>query len=310
MRTRPIQTRLAQTTFPGSAALRAFESAGRLLSFKRAAAELNVTESAISHQIRRLERDLGAELFERRHRAIALTPAGRAYLGIVQQAHRDLLNGTTSIHGAGKAQIRLSLLPALAEHWLMPRLGSLLGALPDIAISVFVSSELVDLDRDEIDIAIRYGAGTWPRCRVQHLMDETVFPVAHPKLARRLGSHGAERALEAAKGFKLLQNLQHPEEWGPWLPDLARQRDPGDVVRLETSALVLRAAVEQLGVAIGRRPFVDEFLASGDLVRLSKKEITTGKGHFILTPLGRKGESAAIRSCLAALQGLAANAPQ
>lgn len=273
---------LTRSTFPGSAALRTFESAGRHLSFKRAAQELAVTESAISFQIRQLERDLGAELFERGHRQVKLTPAGRAYLEVVQQAHRDLLNATVSLSGREKAQVRVSLVPALAEHWLIPRLGGFLSAHPDIAVSLFASSDLVDLDRDEIDIAIRYGTGIWPRAKVRHLMDEMAMPVAHPKIARKL----AKRQIGAAADMPLILNLQHPDEWAPWLPDLSTGRSPAGLLRLETSALVLRAAVEQLGIAIGRRPFVDDFLRRGELVRLGKTERPTGKSHFILTPLG------------------------
>jgi LysR family transcriptional regulator, glycine cleavage system transcriptional activator len=295
-----MRTRLAKATFPGSAALRTFESAGRNLSFKRAAFELKVTESAVSHQIRHLERELGAALFHRDHRQVKLTPAGRTYLAIVQKAHRDLLNATMSLDGLAKTQVRISLVPALAEHWLMPRLGKMIDRHPSISISIFASSDLVDLDRDEIDIAIRYGTGTWPRCRVQHLMDETAFPVAHPVIARKL----SRRKIDDASDIPLLQNLQHPGEWGPWLPDLTRRRGSAGIIRLETSALVLRAATECLGIAIGRRPLVDDMLETRKLVRLSPSEVTTGKGYFILTQIGRAGERPAVLACVAALREL------
>jgi LysR family glycine cleavage system transcriptional activator len=297
-----MRPKLTRSTFPGSAALRTFESAGRHLSFKRAAQELAVTESAVSFQIRQLERDLGAELFERGHRQVKLTPAGRSYLDVVQQAHRDLLSATVSLAGQEKAQVRVSMVPALAEHWLIPRLGGFLAAHPDIAVSVFSSSDLVDLDRDEIDIAIRYGSGTWPRAEVQHLMEETAVPVAHPRIARKL----AKRQIGVASDVPLILNLQHPDEWTPWLVDLSAGRSPAGLLRLETSALVLRAAVDQLGIAIGRRPFVDDFLRRGDLVRLAKWERPTGKSHFILTPLGLGKRRPEIGTFIAALLAFAA----
>jgi LysR family glycine cleavage system transcriptional activator len=262
--------------------LRAFESAGRQLSFKRAAQDLNVTESAISFQIRQLEEELGAELFERGHRQVKLTPAGRAYFDVVQQAHRDLAMATLSLAGQEKAQVRVSLIPALAEHWLIPRLADFMHRQPDIAVSVLASSELVDLDRDEVDVAIRYGSGHWSRAEVQHLMDETILPVAHPKIARKLS-----RRIDTATDVPLISNIQHPDEWGHFLPDLPEGRHPAGVLRLETSALVLRAAVEQLGIAIGRRPVVDDFIARGELVPLAGSEKPTGKSYFILTPKGR-----------------------
>jgi LysR family glycine cleavage system transcriptional activator len=291
---------VGHATLPGSAVLRAFESAGRHLSFKRAAQELKVTESAISFQIRRLERDLGSELFERGHRQIALTPGGRAYLRVVQQAHRDIADATVSLSGQARQVVRISLVPALAEHWLVPRLGRLREALPDIAVTVLTSNDLADLDRDEIDIAIRYGTGSWPRTRIEPLMDEFVMPVAHRNIARKLRSRSVAMAVEVP----LILNLQHPEEWSSWLTaqgDQPRLDDSRDLLRLESSSLVLRAAVEQLGIAIGRRPFVDDFLARGDLVPVMREERPSGKGYFILTPMGRRSlrtEIAAVASFL------------
>ncbi|MDY0881291.1 LysR substrate-binding domain-containing protein [Dongia soli] len=301
-----MRARLTRSTFPGSAALRSFESAGRLLSFKRAAQELNVTEAAISFQIRQLEEELGAELFERGHRQVKLTPAGRAYLGTVQQAHRDLMMATLSLTGQEKAQVRVSTMPALAEHWLVPRLGSFMRRHPDIAVSVLASSDLVDLDRDEVDVAIRYGSGHWSRAEIRHLMDETILPVAHPKIARKL----ARRKIDASTNIPLISNLQHPDEWAHFLPDLPGGRHAAGLLRLETSVLVLRAAVEQLGIAIGRRPFVDDFIARGELVPLTDQEQPTGKGYFILTPKGRKGMRPEIAHFVDALCEFAAAGPE
>ncbi|HWT98431.1 MAG TPA: LysR substrate-binding domain-containing protein [Terriglobales bacterium] len=279
---------LAQAGFPGSAALRAFEAAGRLLSFKKAAQELKVTESAISFQIRQLERDLGLDLFERGHRQIKLTPAARAYLAVVRQAHREIADATLSLAARESLLVRISLVPALAEFWLVPQLGALRRALPDVAIAVMTSSDLADLDRDEIDIAIRYGAGAWPRARIEPLLEEYIVPVAHPDIARQLGS----RSIAAAAEIPLILNLQHPDEWSSW-QEARRQRGGlaigREMLRLETSGLVLQAAMEQLGIAIGRRPFIDRFLERGDLVALSDRDQPSGKGYFILTPLGRRG---------------------
>jgi LysR family glycine cleavage system transcriptional activator len=292
-----MRARLAQATFPGSAALRAFECAGRLASFQRAALELKVTESAISHQIRKLERDLGTELFVRGHRQIKLTPAGRAYLQIVHQAHRDILRATLSLEGSATMQLRLSVLPAMAQYWLIPQLGALRESLPGTSLSVFVSSDLVDLDRDEIDIAIRYGTGTWPRCRVQHLMDEWTFPVAAPEIVRHARKAGWLDEIPR------LQNLQHPEEWTPWIDKFGSR----EVIRLESSPLILEAACQGLGVAIGRRPFVDRLLTEDRLRKLPGDERPSGKGYFILSPAGRAGDSSAIQAGIAALLELAAS---
>ena len=292
---------LARSGFPGSAALRAFESAGRLLSFKRAAQEVKLTESAISFQIRQLERDLGINLFERGHRQIKLTPAGRAYLAVVQQAHRDIADATVSLATQEKHPVRISLVSAMAQYWLIPLLGDLTAALPDVSLSVVMSNDLADLDRDEIDLAIRYGTGTWPRARTEPLMDEYLIPVAHPAVARKL----ATRSIAAATDIPLILNLQHPEEWSAWLP-VRQQRlaleTKRPLLRLESSGLVLRAAMEGLGIAIGRRPVVDKLLESGDLVALTKDERPSGKGYFLLTPLGRRGLRPEIAAVVAYLK--------
>lgn len=296
-----MRTRLEQLTFPGSATLRAFEAAGRLGSFKGAATELKVTESAISHQVRRLETELGTALFDRRHRQVILTPAGRAYLGTVQQAHQDILTATQSLEGSARTQVRISLLPALAQYWLVPRLQELRRKLPDIDLSVFVSSDLVDLDRDEIDVAVRYGTGKWPRCRIDLLSDEWVVPVAAPKLAARFRKSGL-----AGAGPTLLLNVQHPEEWRPWMDMLGiGSLRSAELVRLETSPLIMEAAKRGLGIGIGRRPFVDDLLKSGELVALAPAAKPSGKSHYILSPLGRAGDRPALRATIAALLALA-----
>jgi len=217
-------------------------------------------------------------------------------LRIVQQAHRDILAATQSLEGSGKTQIRLSLLPALAQYWLVPRLPELRRMLPDIVLSVFASSDLVDLDRDEIDIALRYGTGNWPRSRSELLADEWVVPVAAPKLARRIARTGLP-----ASDVALLQNLQHPEEWGPWIGSLQGR----EVLRLETSPLVIEAARRGFGMAIGRRPFIDELLAEGALVALAGEAMPSGRSHYILSPLGRAGDRPALRATITALLALA-----
>lgn len=299
-----LKNNLARASFPGSAALRAFESAGRHLSFKRAAQELKVTESAVSFQVRQLERDLGFDLFERGHRQIKLTPGGRAYLSVVQRAHRDIADATIGLSTQERRPIRISLVPALAEHWLIPQLGRLAAALPDVSITVLTSSDLADLDHDEIDIAIRYGSGNWPRARIEPLMEEYVVPVAHPKLARKLAS----RSIAAASDIPLILNLQHPEEWSPWLTSRSQRLvsdDGRDLLRLESSSLALRAAAEQLGIAIGRRPIVDGFLKRGDVVPVVREEQASGKGYFVLTPIGRRGLRPEIAAVVAFLRAAA-----
>ena len=148
---------------PSLNGLRAFEAAARHLSFTNAATELNVTQTAISHQIRRLEEELGIRLFVRQNRALALTPEARDYLPGVRAAFNDLRLATDRLLRKDNDHVlTVSTLASLAAKWLLPRLSAFQEAHPGIDVRITTSTALVDFKSGDVDAAIRYGRGHWP----------------------------------------------------------------------------------------------------------------------------------------------------
>src|SRR5450759_5957776 len=168
---------------PSLNGLRAFEAAARHLSFTHAAAELNVTQTAISHQIRRLEEELGLRLFIRQNRALALTPQARDYLPGVRAAFNDLKLATDRLLRRDDDQVlTVSTLASLAAKWLLPRLSAFQETHPGIDVRITTSTSLVDFKRGDVDAGIRYGRGHWPGLRADWLMADELFPVCSPAL--------------------------------------------------------------------------------------------------------------------------------
>src|ERR1700716_1640465 len=168
---------------PSLNGLRAFEAAARHLSFTNAASELNVTQTAISHQIRRLEQELGIRLFVRQNRALALTPQARDYLPGVRAAFNDLKLATDRLLRRDDDQVlTVSTLASLAAKWLLPRLSTFQEAHPDIDVRTPRSASFVDFRPGNVDAAIRYGRGHWPGLRADWLMADQLFPVCSPAL--------------------------------------------------------------------------------------------------------------------------------
>src|SRR5215470_16858804 len=175
--------RIVTARLPSLNGLRAFEAAARHLSFTQAASELNVTQTAISHQIRRLEEELGIRLFIRKNRALALTPKARDYLPGVRAAFNDLRLATDRLLRKDDDHVlTVSTLASLAAKWLLPRLTAFQEAHPGIDVRITTSTALVDFQRDNVDAAIRYGRGQWPGVRAEWLMRDELFPVCSPSL--------------------------------------------------------------------------------------------------------------------------------
>src|ERR1700740_410063 len=170
---------------PSLNGLRAFEAAARHLSFTLAASELNVTQTAISHQIRRLEEELGLRLFIRKNRALALTPQARDYLPGVRAAFNDLRLATDRLLRKDDDNVlTISTLASPAAKWLLPRLSAFQEAHPGIDVRITTSTGLVDFKNGDVDAAIRYGRGHCPGARAEWLMADELFPVCSPALVK------------------------------------------------------------------------------------------------------------------------------
>jgi LysR family glycine cleavage system transcriptional activator len=262
-----------------------FEAAARHLSFTRAAAELNVTQTAVSHQIRRLEEQLGLRLFVRRNRALELTREAREYLPAVRAAFQDLRVATQRLlHGKRDDVLTVSTIVSVAAKWLVPRLAAFQETHPEIEVRIATGTRLVDFRREEVDVAIRYGRGHWPGLRADWLMAEELFPVCAPSLLT--GPKPLNRP-EDLVNHTLLHVELGADEWQLWLtatglpPRLATQRG----MRFDDRLMALQAAMDGLGVAIGHAPLVEADIAAGRLVvPFDAYQLPAEAGYYLVGP--------------------------
>ena len=269
---------------PSLNGLRAFEAAARHLSFTRAATELNVTQTAISHQIRRLETQLGLRLFHRRNRALALTPEAQAYLPAVRAAFEDLREATERLRRRERQSVlTVSTMASLAAKWLLPRVAGFQDANPGIEVRLTASTHLVDFRREEIDMAIRYGHGSWPGVRADWLMSEDIFPVCSPALLQ--GERALKRPEDLAQ-HTLIHNTGLREDWQLWLTaaglPAAFAQKRGLV--FSESFMALQAAIDGLGVALARTPFVEADLREGRLIAPFDLVLPDKAGFYVVAP--------------------------
>jgi LysR family glycine cleavage system transcriptional activator len=267
--------------------LRAFEAAARHLSFTQAASELNVTQTAISHQIRRLEEELGIRLFVRKNRALALTPQARDYLPGVRAAFNDLRLATDRLLRKGDDNVlTVSTLASLAAKWLLPRLTAFQEAHPGIDVRITTSTALVDFKNGDVDAAIRYGRGHWPDVRAEWLMADEGFPVCSPAL---LAGKKPLRTPEDLRDHVLLHTSNaNYDDWRLWLTaaglpsDISRQ--PG--ITFDLILMTVQAAVDGIGVAMGRTSYVQDDIAKGRLVVPFNIALPADAGFYLVSPEG------------------------
>lgn len=257
---------------PSFSALRVFEAAVRLGSFAAAAEELRLTPTAISHQVRNLERVLGVRLFHRVGRGVIPTDAGRRYFDSLHAAFKDIADATTEILASGKSDtLAVHSAPSFATLWLTPRLWQFVSENPDIDVRISSSTEAVDLLDEEFDIDIQYGKRPEPGLEVIPLAEETIVPMCAPGVA-----HGLNPV--KVPGDLRRQTLIHSDgclvHWKDWL-----KRVPGlelDLARgphFDRSFMSIAAAVDGIGVCL-------------DSTFLAQREIEAGR---LVMPFGADG---------------------
>ena len=265
-------------------ALRAFEAAARHLSFTKAAGELHVTQAAVSHQIKALEEWLGLTLFKRQNRATLLTDAGQAYLPALREAFDRIHDATAKLKERDKGgALTVGTFTSFAAKWLVPRFGRFAAAHPDIEVRLAINDTFADFGGDSLDIAIRYSRGDWRGLHTQRLMTEVVFVVCSPRL------------LEGPEPLRCPEDLAHhtllhddlPEDWDTWLEaagvgTVKARRELG----FNHSEMVLQAAIDGLGVALGRSVLVADDLATGRLVKPFDLELPTQSAYYLVCPEG------------------------
>jgi DNA-binding transcriptional LysR family regulator len=265
-----------------------FESAARHLSFTRAGEELFLTQSAVSRQIKELEDQLGVALFQRRHRALALTEAGQQFYGATAQVLATMRAATERLRAqSGKRSVSVTTTHSFAALWLIPRLAGFTRAYPGVDVRITAETRVQDLERDGLDIAIRHGPASLAGPNAVRLMGEKVFPVCSPRLIQRI----TLKKPEDLKHHVLLQyddpDGRHPWlHWKAWL-EVERIADlrPAGTLSFSGYEQIIPAAVAGHGVALGRSPLVKDLLASGELVAPFRSTADPARAYYaILAP--------------------------
>jgi LysR family glycine cleavage system transcriptional activator len=261
--------------------LKAFEAAARSESFTRAAEELNVTQGAVSHQVKALEDTLGLKLFTRERQRLILTEAGRDYLAVVRDALDRIAFGTERLlQRQSSGVLTVSTSPDFAAKWLVNRLGRFAEKHPDIDLRVSASTQYVDFAREDVDIAIRHGDGSWPGLDVVRLYSERLFPVCSPKLIS--GRNRITKASDLLK-FPLLR-LEDAKNWMR-LFQAAGITDPvraGPV--LNRASMLIDAAVDGQGIALARTALAAWDLINGRLVRPIDASLRMANTYWVVCP--------------------------
>lgn len=256
-------------------ALRAFEASARHQSFSAAAAELHVTPAAVGQLVRSLEELLGAPLFHRgtggRSRLVA-TPTAERALPDIRAGFDRLALGWQRLHeGSANGVLTVTVSPAFAAKWLLPRIDRFQAAWPDTDVLLDTNHKPVDFVAQRVDIGVRYGAGNWPGLTADKLMDEEIYPVCAPALA---GPHARLREPADLAHETLIHDLSMDGHagfptWDAWLGKAGvRGVAATRGMRINNSAAVLQAAAEGHGIALARSVMARDDLAAGRLVRL------------------------------------------
>jgi LysR family glycine cleavage system transcriptional activator len=261
---------------------RFFEAAARHSSFTRAAEELHVTHGAVSQRIKRLEEHLGMSLFLRRGRRMQLTGEGRRLLERVRTAIGELAAGVEAIRSSNRDRIlTVGMMPAFATYWLLPRLAQFIERHPHIEVNIRPTLALVDFTRDEVDMAVRFGPGTWPGLTSIKFHDEELVPVCSPAFREERQPRAPSDLLK----MPLLHDERQP--WSLWFKAVGLEyRDTGQGPRYGEQNVLLAAAIAGLGVALARGLFVQAELESGRLIQLFPQGVRTKYSYFIVYPPG------------------------
>jgi LysR family glycine cleavage system transcriptional activator len=263
---------------PPMQALRAFEAAARFGSLSKAADALALTHGAISHQIKSLEATLDVRLVERAGRGIRITDDGMRLAARVRAALADIADALreASERKSGR-QLRVSVTPSFAARWLLPRLGSFIARHPDVDLDVRAGSALVDFQRDDVDVAVRWGYGDWPGVKAEELLRDVFFPVCSPRLP------DLPRAPADLARHTLLRS--DDEFWKPWFDAVGLgwpEPDRGPI--FNDSSLMLQAAVDVQGIALARASLIGNDIRNGLLMRLFDIDVPGPRRYYLVYP--------------------------
>lgn len=262
-------------------ALRAFEVAARHLNFRLAADELGVTQGAVAQQVRGLEAALGLKLFERHTRMLALTEAGRSYVGMIGRAFELIIEATHALKPEPR-HLTVSVTPSFASRFLIPRLPGFTEAHPDIDLRILATDRISNFQTDAVDLAVRYGRPPFgPGLIADLLFEQVVVAVASPLLIEKLGPP------ERPENLRHYALLHDSHDFWPQFLDLAFPGGAaisGKNIRFNQTSLAIEAAAAGQGLALASLFFVTADLASHRLVRPLTTELRVGADFYLVSP--------------------------
>jgi len=276
--------------FPGLRSLRAFVAAAQHLSFSRAAEDMGVTPAAISHQIKEIEDQLRVTLFIRNSRTMALTQEGEILATAARESLETLGRAVKRAKRLeNRNQIRVSASPSIGAKWLVPRLDRFLEIAPNSDVRLDVTSSLVDFERDDVDIAIRFGEGRYPGMDAQLLFRDIVFPVCSPSIITKETPLNHPRDLLKHKLIHLDYEIQISPwpNWKMWMAAAGiKDFDDRSGLHFRQTSLTVQAAIDGMGVALGDSNLVADDLAAGRLVKPFELALRTPPqfAYYIITP--------------------------
>jgi len=269
-------------------ALRAYEASARQLSFVKASEELSVTPAAVSHQVKKLEQYLGLPLFRRRSRGLVLTETGQLLLTELREVFLRLDKAMERVVDSdARGTVTLSVAPAFATMWLIPRLQKFYALHPDIDVRISTSLGLVDFQRDDYDAAIRLGSGKWFGLETIKLFDETVTPVCSPRLLE--GPDALKRPDDLRKHVLLHNHSMDydPEAptWDTWLKAAgANKVDASRGTHFSLPDHGLQASIDGAGVVLGWRTLTARDIAAGRVVAPFDLVLPLGSSFYLVYP--------------------------
>lgn len=260
-----------------------FAAAVRSGNLTRAAEARHLTVSALSHRLRQLEERLGQPLLVRGPRGVSPTPAGARLYEQVAPALETIARALRATRGRARDGLTLSLMPSMASAWLIPRLPRFLARHPQVGINLQSTWELVDFGREDVDCALRFGAGQWPGVAAEPLFGEWLSPVASPALLQKLGP------LKLADLGRAPLLGDHGGRWRDWFARFGGTAPKTFVAEFDDSEALHQAAAQGLGIALGRTMLARPLIESGRLRPLTRKRLRSEWSHYLVYPARSAG---------------------
>ncbi|MBB6186994.1 LysR substrate-binding domain-containing protein [Rhodanobacter sp. MP7CTX1] len=263
---------------PPLTALQGFVLAARMGNLSLAARYMHLTTSALSHQIRGLEDRLGQRVFVRGPRGVDLTPEGARLLELVGPQFESIERALQEFSAPPADQLTISVMPSVASSWLVPRLHRFVAAHQHLQLNVQSCVDLVNFERESVDAALRFGPGEWPGVCAEHLFDDWLTPIASPELIKRLGRPTQKQLAD----WPLLRDPENV--WAKWFDTFGGTPPKRYLAHFDNTETLHHAAVEGMGIALGRVTMAQPLVKSGQLVLLSRRRLRSDYAHYLVYP--------------------------